>query len=147
MPHSDPNSPRGHWGPVRPRRPRRFAGVRDAVAAGIMAPLPALDDGVSLDAVATLFLEDPANDYAVLVDAGEHPVRLVDRAALLRAEPYEREPTTIAAESPLAVVAQCATSRPAGERFDPVVCTDDQGRYVGAVRVEDLLQALAGLAS
>lgn len=40
-------------------------------------------------------------------------------------------------------------ARTAASRFDPLVCRDDQGRYVGLVRVERLIErvAAAGLAT
>ncbi|WP_380155377.1 EAL domain-containing protein [Kineococcus gynurae] len=40
-------------------------------------------------------------------------------------------------------VAVRAVSRPTGRRFDPVVCTDETGRFVGLVGVEDLVIDLA----
>jgi hypothetical protein len=36
-----------------------------------------------------------------------------------------------------------ALTRPPGERFDPLVCTDNAGRYVGVVRMERVLDRLA----
>ena len=40
-------------------------------------------------------------------------------------------------------------ARTAASRFDPLVCRDDQGRYVGLLRVERLIErvAAAGLAT
>ena len=36
-----------------------------------------------------------------------------------------------------------ATTRESGERFQPLLCTDNAGRYLGIVRVERLIRALA----
>ena len=36
-----------------------------------------------------------------------------------------------------------ATTREPGERFQPLLCTDNAGRYLGIVRVERLIRALA----
>ena len=40
-------------------------------------------------------------------------------------------------------VARRATTRPPGERFDPMICVDNAGRYLGVVRFERLVEALA----
>jgi hypothetical protein len=42
-------------------------------------------------------------------------------------------------------VARRAMARPAAERFDPVVCCDPRGRYVGVVKVERLIDGMAAL--
>ena len=34
--------------------------------------------------------------------------------------------------------------RPAPRRFDPLVCWDEAGRYSGLVRIERIVDALAG---
>ncbi|MCI2237670.1 hypothetical protein MO973_15760 [Paenibacillus sp. TRM 82003] len=44
-----------------------------------------------------------------------------------------------ASEDPAPEAAARAVSRPAAVRFDPLVCTDATGRYVGVVGVEDVV--------
>ena len=46
-------------------------------------------------------------------------------------------------DTDVAEVAFRTLTRTAGDRFEPVVCIDSAGRYVGVVRVERLLHALA----
>lgn len=46
-------------------------------------------------------------------------------------------------DTPMDDAAQRAVVRPAAVRFHPLVCTDNAGRYVGVVRIERLLDALA----
>ena len=54
--------------------------------------------------------------------------------------------TALAGEQSASVVARAMT-RPARTRFDPVVCVDGDGRYVGLLHVEHLVtSAMAGLA-
>jgi hypothetical protein len=79
----------------------------------------------------------------VLVDERNRPLALAERAALLRGEPYERPVMRITPNSPLKAVARRAAARPLLERFHPLVACDRRGVYLGIVRVEQLLDALA----
>ncbi|NHC15310.1 EAL domain-containing protein, partial [Motilibacter sp. E257] len=45
--------------------------------------------------------------------------------------------------TPLGDAALRAVSRPADRRFDPLVCVDDTGRYVGVVLLDAIVTALA----
>ena len=112
-----------------------------------VAPLvegrPALPWGASLEEIADMFLDDPRHDVVVLVDERSRPLALAERAALLRGEPYERPVMRITSSSPLKAVARRAAARPLLERFHPLVVCDRRGVYLGVVRVEQLLDALA----
>jgi hypothetical protein len=35
-----------------------------------------------------------------------------------------------------------AMARPAADRFDPLVCVDDRGHYLGVLRIEQLVHRL-----
>jgi EAL domain-containing protein (putative c-di-GMP-specific phosphodiesterase class I) len=115
--------------------------------AGTVAPLvearPALRWGGALEDLADAFLEDPRADVVVLVDERNRPLALAERAALLRGEPFERPVMRITPTSPLKAVARRAVARPLLERFHPLVACDPRGVYLGVVRVEQLLDALA----
>jgi EAL domain-containing protein (putative c-di-GMP-specific phosphodiesterase class I) len=78
---------------------------------------------------------------AVLDDDGR-PVGLLvpDAAGSWRLNP---QPLTVAPAEPPAQAARRAMSRPAPERFDPLACCDESGRYLGLVTVEQLVRALA----
>lgn len=104
---------------------------------------PALDWGGSLEQIADVFLEDPRNEVIVLVDERNRPLALAERAALLRGEPVERPVMRITPTSPLKAVARRAAARPMLERYHPLVACDRRGVYLGLVRVEQLLDALA----
>lgn len=104
---------------------------------------PPLPWSSSLDAVADAFLQDPTHDVVILVDERNRPLALADRAALLRGEPYERPVMRITPTSPMRAVARRAAARPLLERYHPLVACDRRGVYLGLVRVEQLLDALA----
>jgi EAL domain-containing protein (putative c-di-GMP-specific phosphodiesterase class I) len=110
---------------------------------GLIETVPALPIEATLDVLADTFLSDPRHDFLVLLDSEFRPRRLVERTALLHAEPYEREVTTVSPSTPVATAARRAVGRPSADRFLPLVCCDTQGRYVGLVRVDGLLDALA----
>ncbi len=111
--------------------------------AALVEARPALPWGGSLELVADAFLSDPLHDVIVLVDARNRPLALADRAALLRGEPYERPVMRATPTSPVKAVARRAAARPLLERFHPLVACDRRGVYLGLVRVEQLLDALA----
>jgi EAL domain-containing protein (putative c-di-GMP-specific phosphodiesterase class I) len=111
--------------------------------AALIEARPALPWSTSLEDVADAFLEDAANDVLVLVDERQRPLALADRAALLRGETYERPVMRITPTSPMRAVARRAAARPLLERFYPLVACDRRGVYLGLVRVEQLLDALA----
>ena len=68
---------------------------------------------------------------------------MIARDAFLRHEQSRHVPLRVERGSRVSEVARRAMTRPAAERFDPVVCYDEAGRYVGLVRVERLVEALA----
>jgi EAL domain-containing protein (putative c-di-GMP-specific phosphodiesterase class I) len=111
--------------------------------AALIEARPPLPWGSSIEQVADAFLEDPLNDVIVLVDERSRPLALAERAALMRGEPYERPVMRISPTSPQKAVARRAAARPWMERFNPLVACDRLGVYLGLVRVEQLLDALA----
>jgi EAL domain-containing protein (putative c-di-GMP-specific phosphodiesterase class I) len=116
---------------------------RPGTVASLVESTPTLPVGATLGQLADAFLEDARSDFVVLVDDEAKPARMVERSALLRAEPYEREALAVSGQTGLRTVARRAAARSPYERFVPVVCTDARGRVVGVVRVDRLLDALA----
>ncbi len=104
---------------------------------------PPIPWGAPIEDLADAFLDDPRHDVVVLVDERSRPLALAERAALLRGEPYERPVMRITPSSPLKAVARRAAARPVLERYHPLVACDRRGVYLGVVRVEQLLDALA----
>ena len=89
----------------------------------------------SLEDAAPVVVVDARDVPQVLVLPGQRP------GERPRAEPVE---VTLAPETAVPDAAARALSRPAPVRFDPLVCTDATGRYVGLVGVEDIVLDLAG---
>jgi len=110
---------------------------------GLVEARHAMPWGSTIEQVADAFLEDPLNDVIILVDEQARPLALAERAALMRGEPYERPVMRISPTSPLKAVARRAAARPWMERFHPLVACDRRGVYLGLVRIEQLLDALA----
>lgn len=108
-----------------------------------LEPLEPLADGTSTAEIADRFLADPRHGSLVTVDSEGHPVALLDRAALLRGEPHESVPLVVQMDDALTEVARRAVSRASDERLRPLVIGDARGRYLGIVRIERLLEALA----
>jgi hypothetical protein len=111
--------------------------------AGLIEEREPLAWGSSLEQVADRFLEDPLSDVIVLVDERSRPLALAERSALMRGEPHERPIMRISPTSPQKAVARRAAARPWLERFHPLVACDRRGVYLGIVRIEQLLDALA----
>ena len=83
---------------------------------------------------------DDSVDVVVLIDTSSRPV-----AALSPRQPLRSlsDDIRVNLDTDVAEVAFRTLTRTAGHRFEPVVCIDSAGRYVGVVRVERLLHALA----
>ena len=80
-----------------------------------------------------------------VLDAGKRPVAIVPRQGLFGGGARERRPMRADLRESLAAVARRAMERPVAERFDPVVCCDARGRYVGVVKVERLVEGLTAV--
>lgn len=143
-------------GPARPRMRgidpetarhiNRRASARED-GAGIVSLLerrPTLEEGAAPDELAAAFLADARFDYVVLTDSAQRPVGLAERAAFLRREPHLTEPMLVSAGDTVRDVAWRAMTRPKSARFDPAVCCDVQGRFVGIVRMERLFESMPG---
>lgn len=115
----------------------------EATVAPLVEARPPVPWGAPIEDLADAFLDDPRHDVVVLVDERSRPLALAERAALLRGEPYERPVMRITPSSPLKAVARRAAARPVLERYHPLVACDRRGVYLGVVRVEQLLDALA----
>ena len=93
--------------------------------------------------IARVFAGSPELRHVVLVDERRRPIGVVERAAFERGEDPHEHVMTVAPSADPAEVARRAMLRPVVSRFDPLVCCDVRGRYVGVVRIEQLVTALA----
>jgi EAL domain-containing protein (putative c-di-GMP-specific phosphodiesterase class I) len=84
----------------------------------------------------------PGRDAAAVVDDDGRPAGLLVRAAA-GAWTLKRRVLQILPTEPPAHVAQRAMTRPAEDRFDPIACCDETGRFIGLVAVDQLVRALA----
>jgi hypothetical protein len=104
---------------------------------------PCMQVGEPLGAIVDLSLDDAEHDWLVIVDPSGRPVGLVERAALLRGEPFERRVEVVGAAMPVRTAAQAALARPGVDRSHPLALCDADDRYLGLLRIERLLEALA----
>jgi EAL domain-containing protein (putative c-di-GMP-specific phosphodiesterase class I) len=103
-------------------------------------PTAALSGGA--EALAHAFAESPELEHVAVLDAGKRPVAIVPRRHAAGGG-AERAPMRVELGESVEGVARRAMRRPYEERFDPVVCCDPRGRYVGVVKVEWLVEGLA----
>ncbi|WP_432521868.1 EAL domain-containing protein [Kineococcus sp. SYSU DK006] len=96
----------------------------------------------SVDGAVSVVGEDPGP--VVVVDAEDVPQLLVLPGHHPGEAPQVRPVgVTLAPETAVPEAAARAVARPGPGRFDPLVCTDATGRYVGVVGVEDVVLDLA----
>jgi EAL domain-containing protein (putative c-di-GMP-specific phosphodiesterase class I) len=127
---------------IRSGRPPRSA---DATLAGLVEPAPAATLAGGAEGVAQTFAAHLDLEHVTVLDAGKRPVAIVPRHGLFGGDARERAPMRADLRESLAAVARRAMSRPPAERFDPVVCCDARGRYVGVVKVERLVEGLTAV--
>jgi EAL domain-containing protein (putative c-di-GMP-specific phosphodiesterase class I) len=123
----------------RPPSPAK-AGV-----AALVERLPAASLSGSGEAIAQVFASNPGLEYVTVLDASKRPVAIVPRQGFFGGGARDRAPMKVELGESIAGVSRRAMTRPFDERFDPVVCCDPRGRYVGVVKVERLVDGLAGL--
>ena len=112
-------------------------------AMGLAENAPVLPFHAEIAEIVDSALSHDAHDWIVLVDDRDRPVRLVERAALLRGEPFEHTVSILAADATPDACARQATKRSRVDRLRPLACCDGSGRFLGLIRVERLLAALA----
>ena len=114
--------------------------------ASLIEAVPMLPEPVSDQAVGVLFDRRPGPDHIALVDAHGRPTGLVRRADHHAGAEPVRTLLVVSPDTPVQVATRRAMGRPTAHRFDPLVCTDEAGRYAGLVRIERLVDSLASAA-
>ncbi len=117
-----------------------IAAAADAVAGDGLAPLVDVAPWTGADEPAAASLLDDV-DLVVLLDANRRAVGVLDAAGAMTGT--AAVPFRVNVATPPALLARRILTRPADERFTPVVVHDAAGRYLGVVRIERLLDALA----
>jgi hypothetical protein len=115
--------------------------------AALIEAVPTLPEPVSTRALNVLFDRRPGPEFIALVDGHGRPSGLVGRNEHLRREGPVRSLMLVTREMSLAAVGRRAMARPTARRFDPLMCCDEAGRYAGLVRIERIVDALAGIAT
>ncbi len=87
--------------------------------------------------------EDPALEHLPLIDEDEKVVSLVDRHAFVLGGQAPSTPMRVSPTAATSDVLRRAMARPRAERLAPVVCCDEFGHYLGIVRIERLVDAVA----
>ncbi len=84
---------------------------------------------------------DDSTDLVVMLDAHHRPVATLDADGLVHSalDPSMR----VSVETPVAEAAERAITRPAVQRFHPLLCVDELGRYMGVVRMERVVTYLS----
>lgn len=124
-------------------RERGAAAIEPGVLAALLERPPAAEHEGGREQLAALFDADPGLLHVPLVDVRRRPAGLISRAAFERGEASTGELLVVAPSARVPEVARRAVLRPPATRFDPVVCCDARGRYLGLVRIERLVAALA----
>jgi EAL domain-containing protein (putative c-di-GMP-specific phosphodiesterase class I) len=98
---------------------------------------------VGNEAAAPSAFADDSTDVVVLVDGHHRPIATVDLEGMVHSalEPGMR----VNVDTPVAEAAERAITRPTSQRFSPLLCVDEHGRYVGVVRMERVLTYLTAL--
>jgi hypothetical protein len=112
------------------------------VAGDLAEVVPVLDFRADAADIVDCCLDSMEHDWLVLVDEHGQPARLVERAALLRGEPFEHDVLCIDADDSPASCARRAMARMRSERFRPLACCAADGRFVGLVRLDRVIAAL-----
>lgn len=126
---------------IRATAATRSAATDDVM--GLVEPAPAVRSAEVSAAGPDLFLDHPDVELAVVVDERERPLGLLRRDDGLARRPWNGVVQCVGPGTGVAELAVRSLTRPAGTRFDPSVCCDQAGRYVGLVRMERLVERLA----
>jgi EAL domain-containing protein (putative c-di-GMP-specific phosphodiesterase class I) len=89
------------------------------------------------------FADDETLEHLPVVDDMSRVIALVERGAFESGADGRETPMRISPTAALSDVLRRAMTRPRSDRLTPIVCCDEFGRYLGLVRVERLVEAVA----
>jgi EAL domain-containing protein (putative c-di-GMP-specific phosphodiesterase class I) len=124
---------------------RNLSGQRkapDDEVLGLIERAPSVPHACAVQAT-ELFDAQPDMDLAVVIDDAERPLGLLTRSDAYAGRPYRRATLCVSSATDIAELAARSMTRPSATRFDPPVCCDGRGRYVGVVRMERVVERLA----
>ncbi len=126
-------------------RSGRSISLADATVAALVERVPAAALSSGGEGIAQTFAANLGLEHVTVLDGSKRPIAIVPRQGFFGGGARERMPMKVELAESLTGVARRAMTRPFAERFDPVVCCDPRGRYVGVVKVERLMDGLAAL--
>ena len=111
----------------------------DVVMLALAEPHDAVDANASDESLAARWARTPDLGCLPLLDESSRPVAL----AMYLMGQLSRRPVTAVLESvSVREALERALTRPNGSRFDPLVCCNEQGHYLGLVRIERMVEVL-----
>lgn len=116
--------------------------LRDSVG-GLVEGVVAVPAADAERAASRIFAADPWLTVIPVLDRWSRPVGLLCRDALEDGKGWKLSIQRVKATSEAREAIRRAMARDRRDRFDPLVCCDSQGRYVGLVPVERLVERLA----
>ncbi len=87
--------------------------------------------------------EDPDTQFLAVTDERGYPVGVISRSRHRGGDGDLVPPLCALDGEDAAALARRAMARPRETRFDPVICCDDTGRYLGPIEIERLVEVLA----
>ncbi len=129
------------WAGLDPRPALRLVGAAADRGADVLRVLVEPAVTVASAAAGLAACAEDGVDLAVILDAHRRPQATVDPDGLVHA--VHDSCLRVNQDTPVAQAARRAVTRAAGERFKPLLCTDNAGRFVGMVRMERVVSFLA----
>ena len=101
-----------------------------------------LEQAVTAESVeqARAWFEIDAVEQVVVLDQNSYPVHSLAASGLVRTL---NESLRFNVDTDVTTAAYRAVARVAGARGEPLICTDNAGRFVGVVRMESIVKSLA----
>jgi EAL domain-containing protein (putative c-di-GMP-specific phosphodiesterase class I) len=130
------------WSSIEPGAASQLAERTDGLRSGILRDLvetnPSAPDAHH---AAAALAATPGLDIVVVLDRNRRPVGVADLESV--AMGMTSDPMRLNLDTPIPEAGRRAMGRPRHTRFQPLICTDNAGRYAGVVRLERLIGHLS----
>lgn len=132
--------PRPVWPQIRPLAKNALPATASAPDGALRALIQQAYTTHDLSAARAVLPEASGFETVIVVDDTRRPISMLNRGTFGRWEPSTV--LTINIDTPVAASVARAMSRPPETRFLPLVCTDAAGRFIGILKIEDLIAQL-----
>jgi EAL domain-containing protein (putative c-di-GMP-specific phosphodiesterase class I) len=130
------------WADIEPGPAEQLRSRTTAEQPGTLRDLlESCPSATSLEQAAAVLGSNVGLDIVVVLDHHSRPTAVADAESLSVA--MTSDAMRVNLSTPITEAAQRAIGRPPYSRFQPLVCTDNAGRYVGIVRMERLIEQLS----